>query len=504
MALGAEQLLAVHYPSEYGGRDGTAEEYAVVAEAIGLRQFADEVHLVTIQGVGCTILRYGSPEQRERWLPGMASGQLQASLLLSEKGAGSDAAAITTTARRTAGGWSLSGEKCWSLHADWSGLGLVSARTSQGGNRYAGITLFLVDLTVAGVTVRPTRRAMGEPYFVVGFDQVELDESAVLGAVDRGFALVTAAAGFERAGFDYLTRGRLWLRAAEETLTAVPGLDTARRRAAAARLDYELAGARALAQETVATAKGLDLDYLLSAYAKYTCGEAAQAVAHWIGEDILPEPAVQTRPDLVTRLRAAVLEGPELSISGNAVDLLLDSLSMDPQLGEAVPAAVLRTRSAAEQAADAGDHHLFTCAVDCLSAAEHALVLARRRAGSRTVAGRPLIEMQSTGHRIARVAARVAVARVSLDRARQAQDTAGEAGSGYRVTAAAAGAAEAAFAASYALVQVFGAAGTGDPRAIDAFEACQVAGSAAGPPAELWLQAAGRRRLQDADPALVG
>ncbi|MFD7921592.1 acyl-CoA dehydrogenase family protein [Streptomyces sp. NPDC059740] len=333
-ALGAKRLLAVHYPREYGGRGGTAEEYAAVAEAIGLRQFADEVHLVTIQGVGCTILRYGTEEQRARWLPALASGRTQASLLLSEKGAGSDAAAITTAARRTGTGWSLTGEKCWSLHADWSGLGLVSARTSQGANRYAGITLFLVDLSAPGVMVTPTPRAMGEPYFVVGFDEVELDEDAVLGTVDRGFPLVTAAAGFERAGFDYLSRGRVWLHAAEQTVTAVPELDTERRRAAMTRLEYELAGARALAQETVATAEGLDFDYLRSAYSKYTCGEAAQAVARWIGEDLLSEPAVHGRPDLVRRLRAAVLEGPELSISGNAVDLLLDTLSLDPRLGE--------------------------------------------------------------------------------------------------------------------------------------------------------------------------
>ena len=333
-ALGDARLFAVHYPAEYGGRGGTLEEYATVAEAIGDRQFADEVHLVTVQGVGCTILRYGTDEQRGRWLPAIASGRTLASLLLSEKGAGSDAAAITTTARRTETGWSLSGEKCWALHADWSGVGLCSARTSKSANRYSGITLFLVNLAAPGITVTATPRAMSEPYFTISFDEVALADTDVLGVPDRGFPLVIAAAGFERAGFDYLTRGRVWLRAAEETLATTPQVDNDRRRAALARLEHELRGARALAQATMATADGLDFDYVLSAYSKYACGEAAQAVARWIGEDLLSEPTVRSRMDLVPRLRAAVLEGPELSISGNAVDLLLDTISLDPRLGE--------------------------------------------------------------------------------------------------------------------------------------------------------------------------
>ncbi len=333
-ALGDARLFAVHYPKEYGGRGGTLEDYAVVAEALGEREFADEVHLVTVQGVGCAIWRFGSEDQRRKWLPEIASGRTSASLLLSEVDAGSDAAAITTSATRTEGGWSLSGEKSWSLRADWSRIGLCSARTSTAGNRYAGITLFLVDLTSSGVAVSPRPRLSGESYFTVTFDDVALGDADLVGPPDGGFPIVTAAAGFERAGLDYLCRGRVWLRSAEATLAALPDLDNDRRRAAMARLDHDLRGARLLAHATLAGADGLDFDYVQSAYSKYTCGEASQAVALWIAQDLLPEPTVADRPDLVRRLRAAVTEGPELSISGNAIDLLLDTISLDPGLGE--------------------------------------------------------------------------------------------------------------------------------------------------------------------------
>ncbi|MFD7921591.1 acyl-CoA dehydrogenase family protein [Streptomyces sp. NPDC059740] len=156
-------------------------------------------------------------------------------------------------------------------------------------------------------------------------------------------------------------------------------------------------------------------------------------------------------------------------------------------------APVRRAELTADRARAVADRDLLAHAAVAVGTAERALVLARRRAGSRTVAGRPLIEMQSTGHRLARVAALVAVARISVRRA--AQDEAAGVAAGHRAPAVAAGAAEAAFAVSHALVQVFGAAGTGDPAAIAAFEACQAAGAAAGPPAELWLQAGRRREL---------
>lgn len=333
-ALGDARLFAPHYPWEYGGRGGTLADYAVVADALGDRGLADEVHLVTVQGVGCAVLYFGTDEQRRRWLPGIASGRSLASLLLSEIDAGSDAAAITTIACRSGAGWTLNGQKCWSLHADWSGIGLCSARTSTGANRYSGITLFMVDLASPGVSVSARPRLLGESYFTVTFDGVVVSDDDVIGPLDGGFRVLTAAAGFERAGLDYLSRGRVWLRAAEETLTAVPKLCDDRRRAGLARLDYELRGARELAEATLASADGLDFDYVSSAYSKYTCGEAAQAVARWIAEELLPEPAVHARGDLVRRLQAAVAEGPELSISGNAVDLLLDTMSLDPSLGE--------------------------------------------------------------------------------------------------------------------------------------------------------------------------
>ncbi len=140
---------------------------------------------------------------------------------------------------------------------------------------------------------------------------------------------------------------------------------------------------------------------------------------------------------------------------------------------------------------DTADLVLLGRAAVTLGTAQRALVLARHRAGSRFVGGRPLIERQSTGHRLARGSAQVAVVRATVLAAGRDED-AGVA-AGYRAPASAAAAAEAALLCAQALVQVYGAAGTSDPAATAAFEACQAAASAAGPAPGLWLQA-GRRR----------
>lgn len=331
-ALGGARLLAVHYPAEYGGRGLTLPDHAVVAEHLGLRGLPDEVHLVTVQGVGCPLLTVGTREQRHRWLPGIASGQCFASLLLSERGAGSELAAITTTAEPTATGYVVRGQKSWSLHTTWSSIGLCSARTRPG-NRYDGISLLMVPLDAPGVTITPVPRATGEPYFDVSFDDVRVPADAVLGPEHRGWATIVRAIGFERAGFDYLSRARRWLRAAEALVREQPAAEAARLRGELVQLDRAVAVARGLSFRAVSGANGVDMDEAEAAYAKLACGEVAQRIAWWAaanlgviardGDEIPPERPLSDRDQIF----AAVIEAPEMSVSGGASELLLDLIA---------------------------------------------------------------------------------------------------------------------------------------------------------------------------------
>jgi alkylation response protein AidB-like acyl-CoA dehydrogenase len=334
--LGDERLLAVHYPAGYGGRGMTLAHHAAVALRIGERGLPDVAHLVTVQGVGCTILAYGSARQRARWLPEIAGGRLLASLLLSEREAGSDLTRIETTATPEGDGWRIRGVKAWSLHADWSGIALCSAVSRADGNRYERISLFLVDLTAPGVTVTPVPRLAPEPYFLVELDDVYVDADALLGPLHKGWALLPAAIGFERGGFDYLTRGTSWLRAAIQEYRRLPA-DTQEAMAAdLARLRSGLDNARALALHAAYTAEGLHVDEVLTAYTKLACGRAAQAVAQWVGAQLLPSSSGEGRGARCAALRAAVAEAPELTISGGPQDLQLGLIANDFPIGSAI------------------------------------------------------------------------------------------------------------------------------------------------------------------------
>lgn len=334
--LGNERLLAVHFPTRYGGRGLTVADHAAVCERLGELGLPDVAHLITVQAVGCTILAYGTEAQKDRWLLDIASGRVLASLLLSECRAGSDLAAIGTTAVQDGDGWRINGVKTWSLHTDWSRLTLCSARTRTGAHRYDGISLFLLDLTAPGVEITPAFRAAGDPFFTVTLNDVQAAADAVLGPLHGGWPLLPAAIGFERAGFDYLTRASTWLGAMEREVGRLPRPRRADLAPDLVRLRLVVENARALAFHAANSARDLQMDEVGVAYAKLACSRAAQAVARWAGQELLALPDFQPDGQLAGLLRAAVAEAPEFTISGGAQELQLDQIAAEFPIGRMV------------------------------------------------------------------------------------------------------------------------------------------------------------------------
>ncbi len=331
--LGNARLLAVHYPVAYGGRGLSLACHAAVSERIGMRGLPDVPHLVTVQAVGCPILTFGTDRQRKRWLVPIASGRLLASLLLSEPDAGSDLTRITTVAVPDGEGWRLNGRKSWSMWTEWSGIGLCCARTREGTHRYDGISLFTVDLSAPGIAIERVNRACAEPYYTVTFDDVRLDADALLGRLHRGWAMLPVIIGFERGGFDYLTRAQTWLAAAEAMLRRLPADRQADLAAGFAQRAFHVENARALAYHAAAAAEGLEMDETTVSYAKLASGQAAQSVARWVGEELLPLGVQEDDDDMRALLGRAVAEAPELTVSGGARELQLDLISQDPAIG---------------------------------------------------------------------------------------------------------------------------------------------------------------------------
>ncbi|MFD3511609.1 acyl-CoA dehydrogenase family protein [Streptomyces sp. NPDC058657] len=154
---------------------------------------------LALQGLGASpIARAGSDEQRARWLPGVRAGRTVAAFALSERAAGSDAAALTLRAEPAAGtrgaagaggragGWRLSGEKCWISNAPYADFYTVFARTTPGAGA-RGITAFLVPADRPGLTGTALDMLSPHPLGSLTFDGVHVSEADVIGAPDKGF-----------------------------------------------------------------------------------------------------------------------------------------------------------------------------------------------------------------------------------------------------------------------------------------------------------------------------
>ncbi len=204
-ALGARGWLGMGVPPEYGGQGrGAVDRFIVVEEllAVGAPVMA---HWVADRQTAQQILRFGTEEQRRRFLPEICAGRCFFSIGMSEPDSGSDLASVRTTATRVDGGWLVNGTKIWTSTAHLNHWFAVLCRTSPaaGGDRHSGLSQLLVDLRAPGVQVRPIELLNGRRDFsevvLVG---VGVPDDLVLGAVGDGWKQVTSELGFERSGPD--------------------------------------------------------------------------------------------------------------------------------------------------------------------------------------------------------------------------------------------------------------------------------------------------------------
>jgi 3-oxochol-4-en-24-oyl-CoA dehydrogenase len=187
--------LVPHWPKPWG-RGADAVEQLVIDE-----EFCDvDVPDLGITGwVTLTIAQAGTDDQRERWVEPVLRGKEMWCQLFSEPGAGSDAAAVRTAAKRVDGGWQVTGQKVWTSLARDCQWGLATVRTDPDAPKHAGVTMMAIDMNAPGVQVKPLRELTGESHFnEVFFDDVFVPDSDVVGDVNRGWLVARATLGNER------------------------------------------------------------------------------------------------------------------------------------------------------------------------------------------------------------------------------------------------------------------------------------------------------------------
>ena len=197
--LDAGGFAMVVWPKEYGGRGANLLEWLVFEEEYWRAAAPRRVNQNGIFLLGPTIMEFGTPEQKRRFLPRMASSEEVWAQGWSEPNAGSDMAAIQTTALRDGDDYVLNGQKTWASRgafADWL-FGLF--RSDPASERHHGLTFLLVPLDAPGITVRPIAQLDGETGFAeVFFDDVRVPADHRLGAEGQGWSVAMATAGFER------------------------------------------------------------------------------------------------------------------------------------------------------------------------------------------------------------------------------------------------------------------------------------------------------------------
>jgi len=150
-----------------------------------------------------TILRHGSDEQKQRYLPKIASGELRLQAFgVTEPGSGTDTTSLRTTARRDNDGYVVNGQKIWTSRAEHSDLMLLLARTTprdQVAKRTEGLSTFIVDMkAVQGMTIRPIRTMMNHNSCEVFFDEMHIPADSLLGDEGRGFRYILDGMNAER------------------------------------------------------------------------------------------------------------------------------------------------------------------------------------------------------------------------------------------------------------------------------------------------------------------
>lgn len=204
-AVAEAGLMGVLVPREYGGAGLDAVAFAVCIEELAQACASTAVIVDVHTSVGTEpILLFGDREQKKRWLPPMARGELLGAFALTEPAAGSDAASLKTTARRDGGGYVLNGTKVFITNIGEAGLYVVFARTGEAGEEGArGVSAFLVPADTPGVRVGQIFHKMGlhgSPTGELVLEDVAVPAANRLGAEGKGFAVAMRALDSGRIG----------------------------------------------------------------------------------------------------------------------------------------------------------------------------------------------------------------------------------------------------------------------------------------------------------------
>ncbi|WP_415977311.1 acyl-CoA dehydrogenase family protein [Rhodococcus sp. 077-4] len=197
--LAAAGWTCLGWPVEYGGRAASIAQQVIFHEEYARAQAPARVSHIGEELLGPTLIAFGTDAQRARFLPGINDVSDLWCQGYSEPGAGSDLAAVSTSAVLDGDSWVIDGQKVWTSLAHLADWAFVIARTEKGSKRHAGLSYLLVPMKQPGVSVRPITQLTGTSEFnEVFFDSARTESDLVVGEPGQGWKVAMGTLSFER------------------------------------------------------------------------------------------------------------------------------------------------------------------------------------------------------------------------------------------------------------------------------------------------------------------
>ena len=194
--LGADGWLALGWPEEYGGRGGTMLDQLIFTDEAALARVP--VPFLTVNSVGPTIMRFGTPAQKSFYLPKIAAGEVHFSIGYSEPGAGTDLASLRTTATRDGEEYVIDGQKMWTSLIQYADYVWLACRTDPEAPRHKGLSIIIVPTSAPGFSWTPVRTMADVVTSATYYSAVRVPLSARVGAENAGWPLITNQLNHER------------------------------------------------------------------------------------------------------------------------------------------------------------------------------------------------------------------------------------------------------------------------------------------------------------------
>jgi len=194
--LGRDGWLALSWPAEYGGRGGTAFDQLIFTDQAATARVP--VPFLTINTVGPTIMRFGTPEQKSFFLPRIAAGEIHFSIGYSDPEAGTDLAALRTAAVRDGDEYVINGQKMWTSLIQYADYVWLACRTDPSAERHKGLSIIIVPVTAAGFSWTPVPTVAGVTTSATYYSGVRVPVTSLVGDENRGWPLITNQLNHER------------------------------------------------------------------------------------------------------------------------------------------------------------------------------------------------------------------------------------------------------------------------------------------------------------------